>query len=305
MKKIMLGGKISVPALAVGCMRISSLEKKQLEEFISTSMDLGLNFFDHADIYGGGKCESVFAEAVKSLKIPRDKMILQSKCGIVPGKMYDFSKEHILNSVDGILKRLNTDYIDTLILHRPDALMEPEEVAEAFDKLEKDGKVLNFGVSNMRPMQIKLLQKSLKQKIVADQIQFSPAHAQMISIGLEANMSTDGAVDRNGDIIEFCRLKDITIQPWSPFQAGFFGGVYLGNEKFAELNKVVKDLSEKYGVDDTAIIIAWFCRHPAKMQTVTGTTNPERLKSLAHGTEIELTREEWYRIYLSAGHILP
>ena len=205
MKQIKLGGVLDVPALAVGCMRITSLDEKGAQAFVSAAMEEELNFFDHADIYGGGECETVFAKAVSALKIPRDKLFLQSKCGIVPGKMYDFSKEHILSSVDGILKRLDTDYLDVLLLHRPDALMEPEEVAEAFDLLESQGKVRYFGVSNMRPDQIRLLKKCVRQKIVANQLQFSPMHAEMVSVGLEVNMVTDGAVDRDGGILNYCR----------------------------------------------------------------------------------------------------
>lgn len=305
MKQIKLGGVLDVPALAVGCMRITSLDEKGAQAFVSAAMEEKLNFFDHADIYGGGECETVFAKAVSALKIPRDKLFLQSKCGIVPGKMYDFSKEHILSSVDGILKRLDTDYLDVLLLHRPDVLMEPEEVAEAFDLLESQGKVRYFGVSNMRPDQIRLLKKCVRQKIVANQLQFSPMHAEMVSVGLEVNMVTDGAVDRDGGILNYCRLHDITVQPWSPFQYGFFEGVYLKNEKFPEFNKTVAQLCEKYGVEDTAIIVAWLCRHPADMQTVTGTMNVGRLRALSRGASVRLTREEWYRLYLAAGHILP
>lgn len=305
MKQIKLGGIESVPALAVGCMRITSLDDKGAQAFIAAATEEGLNFFDHADIYGRGECEKVFAKAVTALKIPRDKLFLQSKCGIVPGKMYDFSKEHILSSVEGILKRLNTDHLDSLLLHRPDALMEPEEVAEAFDLLEKQGKVRYFGVSNMRPDQIRLLKKCVRQKIVANQLQFSPMHAEMVSVGLEANMTTEGAVDRDGGILNYCRLHDITVQPWSPFQYGFFEGVYLRNEKFPELNKVINELCEKYEVEDTAIVVAWLCRHPANMQTVTGTMNAARLHALSRGASVCLMREEWYRLYLAAGHILP
>ena len=195
--------------------------------------------------------------------------------------------------------------MDVLLLHRPDALMEPEEVAEAFDLLEGQGKVRYFGVSNMRPDQIRLLKKRVRQKIVANQLQFSPMHAAMVSVGLEVNMVTDGAVDRDGGILNYCRLHDITVQPWSPFQYGFFEGVYLKNEKFPEFNKTVAQLCEKYGVEDTAIIVAWLCRHPADMQTVMGTMNVGRLRALSRGASVRLTREEWYRLYLAAGHILP
>jgi predicted oxidoreductase len=219
--------------------------------------------------------------------------------------MFDFSKEHILSSVDGILKRLKTDYLDILLLHRPDALVEPEEVAEAFDQLEQSGKVRHFGVSNQKPMQIQLLQKYVKQPIVANQLQLSITNATMISNGIEVNMLTDHSVDRDGSILDFCRLNDITIQPWSPFQYGFFEGVFLGNDKFPELNKTIDRIAEKYGVSNTTIAMAWLLRHPAKMQPVTGTMNYKRLEEICKASELYLTREEWYKIYTSAGNRLP
>lgn len=305
MKTLKLGEMLEAPVLAVGCMRLTSLNDYEAQAFLARAMDQGLNFFDHADIYGAGECEKIFSKAMAALHIQRDRLILQSKCGIVPGKMYDFSREHILSSVDGILQRLNTDYLDVLLLHRPDALMEPEEVAEAFDYLYSEGKVRHFGVSNMKPYQIALLQKYTKHKIIANQLQFSPVHASMIGAGLEMNMGTEGAVERDGDVLGYCRLENITLQAWSPYQYGFFEGVYLKNERFAGLNKVISELSEKYGCEDTAVVSAWICRHPAKMQMVTGTTNSSRLASICQGTQVNLTREEWYRIYLAAGHILP
>ncbi len=304
MKTIELGKSgLRVPTIAVGCMRLN--DPSRAARFVDKALELGANFFDHADIYGGGECEKVFSQAVNMSPSVREKLILQSKCGIRPGIMFDFSKEHILNSVDGILKRLDTDYLDILLLHRPDALVEPEEVAEAFDQLEKSGKVRYFGVSNQKPMQIKLLQKYVKQPIAANQLQLSVTNANMISNGLEVNMLTDKAVDRDGSILDFCRLNDITIQPWSPYQYGFFEGVFLGNSKFPKLNETIDRIAAEYGVTNTTLVMAWLLRHPAKMQPVTGTTNPDRLEEIIKATEISLSREEWYRIYLSAGNILP
>lgn len=235
----------------------------------------------------------------------REKIILQSKCGIVSGKMYDSSKEHILSSVDGILGRLQTEYLDVLLLHRPDALVEPEEVAEAFDILHRSGKVRFFGVSNHRSSQIRLLQKYVEQPLVADQLQFSVVNSFMVQIGMEANMGTDGAVDRDGGVLDFCRENEITIQTWSPFQYGFFSGVFLGNPKFRELDDAIGELAQKYGTTDTAVAAAWILRHPAKMQLVAGTTKPSRLKEICQAADLTLTREEWYRLYLAAGHMLP
>jgi predicted oxidoreductase len=305
MKKMNLGNSnLQVPNIAVGCMRINSIDSHAAESFVQKSLELGANFFDHADIYGGNECERIFADAIHMSPQVRENIILQSKCGIRKG-MFDFSKEHILTSVDGILKRLNTDYLDVLLLHRPDALVEPEEVATAFDALEASGKVRHFGVSNQKPMQIMLLQKYVKQPLIVNQLQLSITNATMIGNGLEVNMLTDNAVDRDGSILDFCRLHDITIQTWSPFQYGYFEGVFLDNDKFPELNKTVNQIAEKYNVTNTTIAIAWLLRHPAHMQTVIGTMNENRLEEICKASEIYLTREEWYQIYLSAGNKLP
>lgn len=305
MKTIKLGSStLDVPVVAVGCMRINSLDKSQAERFVQTALEQGANFFEHADIYGGGECEEIFADAIHMSDNVREKIILQSKCGIRQG-MFDFSKEHILNSVDGILKRLNTDYLDVLLLHRPDTLVEPEEVAEAFDLLESSGKVRHFGVSNQNPMQIQLLKKSVKQPLVANQLQLSITNTTMISSGFNVNMENDAAVNRDGSILDFCRLNDMTIQPWSPFQYGFFEGVFLGSDKFPELNAKIDEVAAKYEVSNTTIAVAWLLRHPARMQPVIGTMNIERLKDCCKASEIYLTREEWYGIYRAAGNVLP
>lgn len=307
MEKIKLGkSELMVPKIAVGCMRIDSMETNELVRHLDNCMNQGLNFFDHADIYGGGACERKFAEAVKQMSYRREEMIIQSKCGIVPQKMYDFSKEYILKSVDGILQRLDTEYLDLLVLHRPDALVEPEEVAEAFDSLKKSGKVRYFGVSNHKPMQIELLSKYLNQDILVNQMQLSIPVANMIANGLEVNMMTDGAADRDGSVLDYCRLKDITIQTWSPFQFGFFEGIFVGNrDKFPELNDTLDRLAAKYNTTSTAIAAAWIFRHPAKMQLIAGTTNLNRMNEIISGANIILTREEWYELYLKSGHILP
>lgn len=306
MRKVTLGtSSLEVPVIAVGCMRINGLEESKLESYINKCMELGMNFFEHADIYGRGKCESVFAEAFEKTEFRREDIVLQSKCGIIPGVMFDFSKEHILKSVENSLKRLNTDYLDVLVLHRPDALVEPEEVAEAFDVLHASGKVRNFGVSNHKPMQIELLKKYVRQEIVTNQLQLSVPFSNMIANGIEVNMQTDGAIDRDGSVLDYCRLKDITIQAWSPFQYGFFEGVFVGSEKYPELNQVLEELAEQYGVTPTTIASAWILRHPAHIQMVIGTTNEGRLQEIAKACELTLQKEEWYKIYMSAGHILP
>ncbi|WP_326514055.1 aldo/keto reductase [Clostridium intestinale] len=307
MKNINIGnGKVQGSEIALGCMRMGALNKDEAENVIKTSLEEGINFFDHADIYAGGKSEEIFSEAINLTSDLREKIILQTKCGIVPGKMFDFSKEHILNSVDGSLKRLKTDYVDTLLLHRPDTLMEPEEVAEAFSKLKESGKVKHFGVSNQNPMQIELLNKYLgDNSIIINQLQFSIMHTGMIDSGINVNMKVNNSIDRDGSILEYCRLKDITLQAWSPYQYGFFEGVFLGNEKFPELNDAIDELAEKKGVTNTAIATAWILRHPAKIQTVVGSMNSSRIKDICKASRIDLTREEWYKIYLAAGNKLP
>ncbi|MCF8565023.1 aldo/keto reductase [Alicyclobacillus tolerans] len=305
MRTMRLGtSTLEVPVVAVGCMRINGLGKSEAEAFIQTALEQGANFFDHADIYGEGTCEQVFSEAIHMNDDVREQIILQSKCGIREG-MFDFSKEHILHSVDGSLKRLKTDYLDVLLLHRPDALVEPEEVAEAFDILESSGKVRHFGVSNQKPMQIELLKKFVKQPIVANQLQLSITNAAMVSNGINVNMENDSALDRDGSILDYCRLNDITIQPWSPFQYGFFEGVFLGSNKFPELNQKIDEIAKKYEVTNTTIAIAWLLRHPAHMQPVTGTMNAERLKDCCKASDVSLTREDWYAIYQAAGNVLP
>lgn len=305
MRTMKLGSSnLEVPVVSVGCMRINSLEAKEAENFIQTALEQGANFFDHADIYGGGSCEEIFADAIHMSPTVRENIILQSKCGIRKG-MFDFSKDHILQSVDGILQRLNTEYLDILLLHRPDTLVEPEEVAEAFDILESSGKVRHFGVSNQNPMQIQLLQKYVKQPIVANQLQLSITNSTMISSGFNVNMENESAINRDGGILDFCRLHDITIQPWSPFQYGFFEGVFLDNEKFPELNQKINEIAKKYNVSNTTIAIAWLLRHPAKMQPVIGTMNQSRLQDCIKASDITLTREEWYEIFRAAGNILP
>ena len=294
---------MNVPTLAVGCMRIANMQEKQADEFVDTALENGANFFDHADIYGRGKSETVFSKAIA--RYDREKVILQSKCGIVSGKMFDFSYDHIVSSVDGILQRLNTDYLDVLLLHRPDALMEPEEVAKAFSHLKDTGKVRHFGVSNQNPYQMQLLKTGVKFPLCANQVQMSLAHTPMLDAGFSTNLHWDAGINRDGGILDFCRLNKITPQAWSPLQFGYFEGCFLDNERFPKLNETLGQLAEKYGVTKTSVAINWLLRHPAKIQPVTGTTNPQRLTECCRATEFTMTREEWYAIYQAAGNVLP
>lgn len=297
-------GEIKASEIAIGCMRIAGLEKSQASNLINTALEEGINFFDHADIYGGGRSEEVFADAIEMNSSIREKMIIQTKCGIRKG-FFDFSKEHIISSVDASLKRLKTEYVDTLLLHRPDTLMEPEEVAEAFTKLYNEGKVRYFGVSNHNAMQIELLNKYLNNKVIINQLQFSVMHTGIIDSGLNVNMKIDPSIDRDGSILEYCRLKDITIQAWSPYQYGFFEGVFLDNDKFPELNEKINEIATAKGVSNTAIATAWILRHPAKIQTIVGSTSVDRIKDICKASDVELSRKEWYEIYLAAGNKLP
>lgn len=305
MKKISLGnGKLEVPQIGLGCMRITGLGTKQeVRELIDVAMDQGINFFDHADIYANGEAERIFGEAFDPTL--REKVIIQTKCAIRPGICYDFSRKHILESVEGSLKRLKTDYIDLLLLHRPDTLMEPEEVAEAFDTLERQGKVRYFGVSNQNSAQIELLNHYCGNKIIVNQLQLSIAHCDIIDSGFNVNIHNDAGVNRDGGILEYCRLKGITIQAWSPFQYGMFEGVFLGSDKFPKLNRLIDELAEKYHVTNNAIAIAWILRHPAKIQTIVGSTNKQRIRDIAQASDVVLTREEWYSLYMAADKQLP
>ena len=296
---------LEVDQVVVGCMRLDSLSSQEAENFVCGSIERGFRFFDHADIYGGGRCEEMFGTVLKDHPGLREKVILQSKAGICPDVMYDNSKEYLVNAVNQSIKRLHTDYLDVFLIHRPDALAEPEEIAEAFDLLHSSGKVRYFGVSNHNPMQMELLSEYLKQDILVDQLQFSITNSNMVSSGMEVNMNTVGAVDRDGSVLDYCRKKHITIQAWSPFQYGTFEGVFLGNPKFEALNKAIDEIAEKYGVSATTIAAAWILRHPAKIQLLAGTMKLSRLQEIARAYDIRLEREAWYRIYLAAGHILP
>jgi len=309
MKNIQLSTSgVSVSSVVLGLMRINTLDDSGIKALYSAAREIGINIFDHADIYGGAphRCEARFGDALRLTADERDQIVIQSKCGIRPG-YFDFSKEHILASVDRSLTALQSDYLDVLLLHRPDALVEPEEVAEAFDKLHASGKVRHFGVSNHTPGQIDLLKTAVAQPIIANQIQLSVAHAPSIAFGVAANMGgSEQSIDRDGELVNYSRISNITLQAWSPFQHGFFEGIFLGDrENYPELNKVLDQLAETYGATPAAIAVAWIARHPAKIQTVLGTTNPQRLRDSAIGADIELSREEWYRMFKAAGYQLP
>lgn len=296
-----------ISEVVLGLMRISEMTVDQVEDLIESALAVGINAFDIADCYGHGKCEQILGEVLKRCPDLREKMWIQSKCGIRMEEFtyFDFSKEHILEAVDGILERLNVDYIDSLLLHRPDALMEPAEIAEAFDLLKSQGKVIDFGVSNQNPMMMALIQKDVNQPLVANQLQLSAAFTPSFDAGFHVNMKQEAGIVRDSSIFEYCRLHDVVIQAWSVLQFDYFGGVFLGSEKYPELNHVLNRLAEKYHVSPSAVAIAWVLRYPAKMQAVIGTTKKARVAEAAKAAEIQLTRKEWYEIYLAAGNDLP
>ncbi len=299
---------LTVPSVVLGLMRIAKMSDADVQTLVGTALDKGITFLDHADVYGGAPhvCEARFAEAMKLTPAQREKITIQSKAGIRQG-FFDFSTEHILEAVDGSLKALKTDYLDVLLLHRPDTLVEPEEVAAAFDKLEAAGKVRHFGVSNQRPGQIELLKTAVKQPLLFNQVQLSITHANLFAQGIAVNMNGLGqSVDRDNGLLDYSRRKGMMLQAWSPFQKEFFDGVFVGDrENYAELNDALDELAATHGVTPTGIAVAWIVRHPANIQVVLGTTNPGRVAECAAGSDVALSRQEWYRLFTAAGHTLP
>ena len=293
--------------IVLGMMRIEDKSVKEVEELVETALSVGINAFDSADIYGRGRCEELLGLVLKNRPDLREKMWIQSKCGIRIEEFtyFDFSKDYIIKSVDGILQRLKIDHLDSLLLHRPDALMESDQVAEAFDLLYKQGKVRNFGVSNQNPMMMELLKKDVKQPLAVNQLQLSAAFTPGFESGFHVNMEDSQAAMRDGSIFEYCQLHDVVIQAWSVLQFGYFKGNFVGNEKFQALNQVLDRLATKYGVTSSTIAISWILRYPAKMQAVVGTTNPKHLREVSQAANFSLTRKEWYEIYLAAGNNLP
>ncbi len=303
----MANGLHNVSRLILGCMRMPALSVKEAAKMIQTAYDLGINFVDHATCYGNGEAETRFGEAMAETSVKREDLVIQSKCGLRFDKqIFDWRKSGIIESVDGILKRLRIEYLDVLLLHRPDLLYEPEEIAAAFDELEKSGKVRCFGVSNTMPMQIELLQKYIRQPLKINQLQLSLEQSQLIDQALYMNnKTTDMSLMRDGGALDYCRFHDITVQAWSPLQCGMFEGVFIDNPAYPELNRVLEELAAQYGVAKTAIALAWILRHPAKMQVITGTMKPARLTAMSEACKVHLSHEEWYRLYLASGKFLP
>ena len=300
-------GPQNASAIIQGCMRMPALTKEEGAKVIDTAYECGINFFDHSTCYGNGEAEERFAQAFPLTGIKREDVYIQSKCGLCFDRNeFDWTKENILASVDDSLRRLNMDYLDALLLHRPDLLFEPEEVAEAFDALEKAGKVRFFGVSNLMPMQIELLKKYVRQPLNINQLQLSLEQSQLIDQALYMNnKTTELSVSRDGSALDYCRLNDITIQAWSPLQFGMFGGTFIDNPDFPELNKALAEIAEREKVSKAAVAIAWIMRHPAKMQTIIGTMDPQHIKDVCDAVKVKLSHQDWYALYLASGKFLP
>jgi predicted oxidoreductase len=319
MRNILLGtSDLNVSQIGYGAMSIggswddtplTNSVRKAAMEVVRTALDAGINFFDHADIYCNGKSEKAFADLWKDRPHLRQDIYLQTKCGIrfAPPHRFDFSYEHIIASVEESLSRLRTDYIDVLLLHRPDPLVEPEEVARAFDELKSAGKVRWFGVSNHTAAQIDLLRKYLNQPIITNQVEFNLIHTQMLDEGILFNQD-NSRITRNEGVIEYCRLHNITLQAWAPLAAGRLAGIPRPNDSphIRKTANLVEQMASEKGVRTEAILIAWILRHPAHIQPLPGTTNPERLRAACEAEHISLTREEWYSLFLAGrGDALP
>ena len=301
-------GPQNASQIILGCMRMPALSADDAAAVIRTAYEQGINFFDNATCYGeDGEAETRFGDAFRMTGIPRGDVYIQSKCGLLfKDGEFNWSKETILSAVDDSLRRMKLDYLDALLLHRPDLLYEPEQVAEAFDALESSGKVRFFGVSNVPSMMLAVLRRYVRRPLVINQLQFSLDQSQLIDQALYMNnLAADRSLDRDNGTLDYCRLHDITVQAWSPLQRGFFGGCFVGDPDFPELNRVLGELAEQYGVSPTAIAIAWILRHPAKIQAIVGTMNPAHLKDICAAGDIVLTHNEWYRLYLASGKFLP
>lgn len=302
-----VNGPQNVPAIILGCMRMPALSVDEAEKMIHTAMELGIDFFDNATCYEAGEAEQRFGDAFAQSGVKREDVVIQTKCGLnFERGEFDWTKDNIISSVNDSLRRMKTDYLDVLLLHRPDLIFEPEQVAEAFEQLEHDGKVRYFGVSNVSTLQLELLRKYVKQPLVFNQLQFSLDQSQLIDQDLYVNnMTTDRSIDRDNGTLDYCRLNDITIQAWSPLQHGFFKGCFVDDPAFPELNEALQELADKYEVSKTAIAIAWILRHPARMQAIAGTMNPDHLRDISSAADVELTHHEWYQLYLASGKKLP
>ncbi|ATB27609.1 aldo/keto reductase [Melittangium boletus DSM 14713] len=286
---------------------------KRAHEVVDAALSLGINLFDHADIYTMGKSEQVFGQVLKERPGLRERILLQSKCGIrfadesAPGR-YDFSQAHIEGSVDGILSRLGVEFLDLLLLHRPDPLMEPEEVAASFRRLKASGKVRHFGVSNMSAGQLKLLRAFCDEPLVVNQLEMSLEKIDWLDTGVHVNQAAGARSGFPEGTLEHCRLEHIQIQAWGPLAQGLYSGRSLEGQPESVRNTaaLVGRLAEAKQTTREAIVLAWLMKHPAAIQPVIGSTDPRRIAACADAERIQLTREEWFSLYVSSrGARLP
>ena len=313
MRQIKIGNtNFSGSAIALGIMRMNKLTVDEAVKVLETAHETGINYIDSADVYGHGKSEEIFGEALQKSSLKRDDFYIQSKTGIYENPeldykttRYDFSKKYLINAVDGILSRMRIDYLDSLLLHRPDALMDPAEIAAAFDELQRDGKVRHFGVSNFNPMQVDLLQSGVSQRLLINQLQLSVMHTGPIDFNIHTNMTDERSIDHDRGVLDYSRLHNMTVQAWSPFQYGQIEGNFIGNPKFPEVNDALQKVADQKGVSKNAVAAAWILRHPANAQVIIGTMTPAHIIDSAKGADISLTAQEWYDIYLAAGNDLP
>ena len=297
--------------VALGVMRIDQKSREEARTIVETAMNAGVDFFDTADCYHAGASSRALGQALKDLSVDRDSVGIQTKFGIFRNPdsdqitRYDFSKDHLLKALDEELVNLQTDHVDFVLLHRPDTLVDLDDLAEAFNELQSSGKVRHFGVSNVNPMQVELLQSAVSQRLEVNQLQFGLGHTGMVDQEIHVNMGDDPSLDHDGGLLAYSRLKSMTIQAWSPFQTGYFDGVFLDNPRYPELNAELDKLAKQHGVAKSAIAVAWILRHPAGIQVLLGSMNPGRITQMAAGADVDLTAQEWYDLYLSAGHDLP
>ena len=297
--------------VAYGCMTLGGLgEQADVDRALDAAVEGGVALFDHADLYARGRSEEVFGRWFAERPGLRERLVLQTKCGIrrrddPPGAppRYDASYEHVVASVEGSLRRLGVETIDVLLLHRPDPLADPEEVAHAFSTLRAAGKVRAFGVSNYSAVQIDRLAAALPAPLVANQIELSLLHADALDTGVEVNRSADPA--QAAGLVDACRLRGLRVQAWSPVAGGALGRDDL-DPKLHALRDLVADLAERHGTTPSGVLLAWLLRHPARIQPVIGTTNPERIAAACAAADVRLSREDWYRLFVAArGDTLP
>ena len=299
MKKIQFGKNITASKIAYGCMRLGGKSKEDAKSAVLTALDFGVNFFDNADIYHDGVSEEYFGEAIKG--IDRESIFIQSKCGIRKG-FYDFSKKHIVSSVEGSLKRIGIDYLDVLCLHRPDVLMKGEEVAEAFENLCSRGLVKNFGVSNFNPMQVEYLKKYTEFPLVANQLQLGLFHTGMIDSWMCANMNNSFATDKDGSVLPYSMLNDMVIQAWGPMRSD--NGIFTEDNAVADKMPALQKWADKYNLSKDALAIA-FINQLDIVQPIIGTTNVDRIKDQLSSADAEIEKSDWYHIYTEMGNLVP